>query len=58
MTLIQDDDVVQTLPAEAAKESLTDRIRARSVRGSTQYPDAARRCHTGECRAELAVIVP
>jgi hypothetical protein len=57
VTLMRNDDVVQTLAAKAAKKPFADRIGPRSLEEGAEYVDPAPDRHWCEDRPECCVIV-
>src|ERR1051326_8921382 len=58
MLLVQDEQVIETLPTYAPKETFTARIGARSVERCPQEFDPGPARHPCEERTELAVVIP
>ena len=57
VTLIQNEEVVETLAAKAPHKPLADRIGSMSLERGPEYVDPAPRRYPGERRAEFRVIV-
>ena len=58
VALVEDEDMVQTLSAQAAKKTLANSIRIWRMVGRADFFDTCSHCHCREMLSELGVIVP
>lgn len=58
LPLVQNEQVIETLPPHAPQKALTARIGSRRVERGPEYLDPGPACYTCEERTKLAVVVP
>jgi hypothetical protein len=58
LLLVQDEQVIETLPAHTPQEALAAGVGARSADWCLEQLDARSACHTRKERAKLCAIVP
>ncbi len=56
--LMQDEQMVEALPAHTSQKAFTDGIRSRGVIRCCENLDATRVHNTGEDRPKLAIVIP
>ena len=55
---MQDEQMIEALPSDAAQEALADRIRSRGVIWRCENLDATRLGNSREGHAKLAIVIP